>query len=501
MALPQMQHAADAKHCRSCGHAYVYEAIYLGHLGRYRCPQCGRRRRARRRRRAGAPERRARRRVHAADPWRAGRSARDGRAPPPRPLQRLQRARRRRAGDALGVPLEQIVAGLGAVEAAFGRAETIELDGRHLSILLIKNPAGANEVLRTLALEPGPLDLLAVLNDNIADGRDVSWVWDADFELLAGRVAPRHLRRHARGRAGRAAEVRRRRARAPRRRAGAGGRARRGSTRHGERPLYALPTYTAMLALRELLARAAPRRSTGDERARGPRPTELRVLWHDLECGRYARTCRCGASWPAERRRPGPRPRRRQRARRARPRARPATTVVGARRRPRRCSPRSQRAAAAGLAVETVAADARDFALGAASRSCSCRCRRSSCSAAPTAGPALLRSAAAHLRAGRPARVRARRRARGLRRRAAPSRRCPTCSSATAGSTRSHPVAVRADADGATIERIRQTVAPDGAPHGRAATSCGSTGSTASTLEAEGVTAGLRGRRRGASSR
>ena len=59
---------------------------------------------------------------------------------------------------------------------------------RELRILLVKNPAGANEVLRTLALEPGEHDLLGVLNDNIADGRDVSWIWDADFELLAGRV-------------------------------------------------------------------------------------------------------------------------------------------------------------------------------------------------------------------------------------------------------------------------------------------------------------------------
>ena len=43
-------------------------------------------------------------------------------------------------------------------------------------------------MLRTLALEPGEHDVFAVLNDNIADGRDVSWVWDADFEVLAGRV-------------------------------------------------------------------------------------------------------------------------------------------------------------------------------------------------------------------------------------------------------------------------------------------------------------------------
>src|SRR4029078_5371420 len=59
--------------------------------------------------------------------------------------------------------------------------------------LLIKNPAGANEVLRTLLLESGPngeppVDICVALNDGIADGRDISWVWDADFELLAGHV-------------------------------------------------------------------------------------------------------------------------------------------------------------------------------------------------------------------------------------------------------------------------------------------------------------------------
>ncbi len=52
-------------------------------------------------------------------------------------------------------------------------------------------------MLRTLALEPGEHDLLGVLNDHIADGRDVSWIWDADFELLAGRVRARDLQRHA----------------------------------------------------------------------------------------------------------------------------------------------------------------------------------------------------------------------------------------------------------------------------------------------------------------
>jgi UDP-N-acetylmuramyl tripeptide synthase len=88
----------------------------------------------------------------------------------------------------LGATPDEVVAGLEAVAAAFGRAETVALDGRDLLLLLVKNPAGANEVLRTLALEDGEHDVLAVLNDHTADGRDVSWVWDADFEVLAGRL-------------------------------------------------------------------------------------------------------------------------------------------------------------------------------------------------------------------------------------------------------------------------------------------------------------------------
>jgi len=189
MALAEMQHAADSKHCRRCGHAYVYEAIYLGHLGRYRCPQCGARRPdpdvvARDVRLNGTREASFALRIAA-----TGESA--GVTLPLPGLYNVYNALGAAAlCHALGVPLAEIVGGLHAAEAAFGRAETIALGGRALSILLIKNPAGANEVLRTLALEDParPLDLLAVLNDNTADGRDVSWVWDADFELLAGRV-------------------------------------------------------------------------------------------------------------------------------------------------------------------------------------------------------------------------------------------------------------------------------------------------------------------------
>ena len=136
--------------------------------------------------------------------------------------------------------LAQVADGLADVAAAFGRAERIAVGDHELSVLLIKNPAGANEILRTLALESGELDLLGVLNDRIADGRDISWVWDADFELLAGRVrrvtcagtraAELALRLKYAGVAARAP----RRRRPPARRAGRGARAgpgRRGGVR------------------------------------------------------------------------------------------------------------------------------------------------------------------------------------------------------------------------------------------------------------------------------
>ncbi len=80
--------------------------------------------------------------------------------------------------------------GLELFSASFGRAEQIDLGDREVAILLMKNPAGANEVFRTLAGldDEGELDVWMVLNDRIADGRDISWIWDADFETLAPRA-------------------------------------------------------------------------------------------------------------------------------------------------------------------------------------------------------------------------------------------------------------------------------------------------------------------------
>jgi UDP-N-acetylmuramyl tripeptide synthase len=154
----------------------------------------------------------------------------------------------------LSVSLEDVVAGLGSVRAAFGRAERIAIGEVELQVLLIKNPAGANEILRTLVIEPGELDLLAVLNDRTADGRDVSWVWDADFEMLADRV------RRVTCAGTRAAElaVRLKYAGLPSERLHVVPRVAAGLDEAvagaASGRLYALPTYTALLELRGVLA-------------------------------------------------------------------------------------------------------------------------------------------------------------------------------------------------------------------------------------------------------
>jgi len=185
VAMPEMQHASDSKHCRRCGTAYVYDAIYLGHLGVYRCPSCDQRRPTP----TVAAEQIVLDGTRGAS-FRLRTPAGTGEVKLPLPgLYNVYNA----LGAAalcleLGIGLEQVVDGLAAVTAAFGRAERVQIGDVELSILLVKNPAGANEILRTLTLECSELDVLAVLNDRTADGRDVSWVWDADFEVLAPRV-------------------------------------------------------------------------------------------------------------------------------------------------------------------------------------------------------------------------------------------------------------------------------------------------------------------------
>jgi lipid II isoglutaminyl synthase (glutamine-hydrolysing) len=182
---PSLQHAADSKYCLRCGTPYAYAAAYVGHLGDYRCPACGHGRppldlaaRGIELHRLDAvsfdlvtPE--ETRRVRVALPG----------------LYNVYNALAAAAlARALGATPDEIAAGLAEARPAFGRAERIGIEDRNVLILTIKNPAGANEVVRTLVAAGAPRLAVIALNDEIADGRDVSWIWDADLEPLLDRL-------------------------------------------------------------------------------------------------------------------------------------------------------------------------------------------------------------------------------------------------------------------------------------------------------------------------
>ncbi len=181
-----LPHAADARYCSNCGSAYEYRLAYVGHLGDYSCPGCGFTR--------ATP-----------DVWADGIEL-EGltgsrfllHLPAPRSvvpvhlgLPGLYNVYNALAAATLSHALDtgsaDIARGLETTKAAFGRSERIEIGGKQLLLLLIKNPTGANEVVRTLVAGGTPGTLAIALNDGIADGQDVSWIWDVDFEpLLAG---------------------------------------------------------------------------------------------------------------------------------------------------------------------------------------------------------------------------------------------------------------------------------------------------------------------------
>lgn len=248
-----LEHAADARYCYRCGVAYEYAVVYFGHMGDYRCPQCGTQR----------PEP-----VVAAEHVEmAGIQGSGfmlvtpaGTAQVRTVLPGVYNVHNVLAAAAccvqLGIPLQTVARGVETFAPAFGRAERVRADGREAVLLLTKNPAGFNEVLRTVVRAAGPSAgvVLIAINDLIADGRDISWLWDVDFEMLAGHVRSlvvsgiraddmalrlKHAGvasslmiidgdlSHAWDAALRAA--------------------------HNGEPVYVLPTYTAMLQLRKIL--------------------------------------------------------------------------------------------------------------------------------------------------------------------------------------------------------------------------------------------------------
>ena len=171
----------EAEVCPRCGARLAYERRTISHLGTARCDACG----------WASADPGVLVHVVARDGLRSV-TLEVGEARFTLPTGGLHNAYNVAAALAaaarLGVPLERGVDALRTFRARFGRIEELRIDGRGVWLTLMKNPAAADVLIQELAADASVGAIVVVLNDAAADGRDVSWIWDVDFERLAGGV-------------------------------------------------------------------------------------------------------------------------------------------------------------------------------------------------------------------------------------------------------------------------------------------------------------------------
>lgn len=160
--LEAIPHAVDSIYCPKCGHSLDYKGVYLSHLGDFICPSCG---------------------FSKSKPALASREWSQILVGLYNKYNTLAAAT---AAQELGVDETTIRDTINNFQAAFGRAEDLEIDGKRVRILLSKNPVGTNETIRVVT-ESSDKTTLLVLNDRTPDGTDVSWIWDVDTEKLVER--------------------------------------------------------------------------------------------------------------------------------------------------------------------------------------------------------------------------------------------------------------------------------------------------------------------------
>jgi lipid II isoglutaminyl synthase (glutamine-hydrolysing) len=180
--IGRLQHVADSKDCPICGTPLAYESVYMGHVGVYTCPRGD----------FDRPERAYRARGLRFDGPRGTdfvlqtpEGEREARINLPGLYNVYNALAAASIAHSLGVSLDDVVRGIAAFGGAFGRVERVKAGDREVFLLLIKNPVGFNETLRTFVTDPTARHVMISINDNDADGRDVSWLWDVDFEMLA----------------------------------------------------------------------------------------------------------------------------------------------------------------------------------------------------------------------------------------------------------------------------------------------------------------------------
>jgi len=174
---------SDARTCSNCGHEYRYDLRFYSHIGHYRCTSCELQR--------PQPDIRATQvQLDSFDRHRitVEHTGQQHEIIVPLPgLYNVYNALAAiTAAQAVNTDWQSIITGIEQSKPAFGRGELIQAGDRTIRLLLAKNPTGFNEVLRTVFSEGIARHVLFILNDNIADGQDVSWIWDVDFERAVG---------------------------------------------------------------------------------------------------------------------------------------------------------------------------------------------------------------------------------------------------------------------------------------------------------------------------
>ncbi|HEY9062424.1 MAG TPA: Mur ligase family protein [Pseudobacteroides sp.] len=177
----------DASFCLYCQTRYEYQSHIYGHLGEFSCPACGYRR----------PQSTVNcvkvlelnpeySNIHfsinstgedKSKMW-------DARVNLPGLYNVYNALAAAACGSLLNLPVENTIKAMGKFECGFGRMETINAGSKKIRLILVKNPTGFNQVLNYLLTEDKQMQLAFLLNDNLADGTDISWIWDVDFEKL-----------------------------------------------------------------------------------------------------------------------------------------------------------------------------------------------------------------------------------------------------------------------------------------------------------------------------
>lgn len=173
---------SDAPHCIKCKHEYDYSYHTFGHLGGFYCPNCGYKR----------PETQ----VSVTEILDTGISSTTVRVSVfgdseeivinlPGGYNIYNAVGALAVSEAIGFKRETAKSAIATFSCGFGRMEQFDLGGHTARIILVKNPAGCNQVLNYLSSLSEKTVFVCCLNDNSADGRDISWIWDVNFEKLA----------------------------------------------------------------------------------------------------------------------------------------------------------------------------------------------------------------------------------------------------------------------------------------------------------------------------